>query len=88
MAFLFLLFGCLNLVALLAQKSLLAFLGLIPVAILEIAGLIYVSRLNKRESVEFGYVCPRCHGPLWDGNGKRLEYFGNARPANNSSSKN
>lgn len=39
---------------------------------LGIIGVIYVIRLSKRQSVELGFVCPRCGGSLYDGRSNRL----------------
>ncbi|HEY2342539.1 MAG TPA: hypothetical protein VGH90_05905 [Chthoniobacteraceae bacterium] len=52
----------------------LAWLGAGGVA--EIFGVLYVIRLSKRQSIDLGFTCPRCGGPLYDGRSNRLGFRG------------
>jgi 4-amino-4-deoxy-L-arabinose transferase-like glycosyltransferase len=38
----------------------------------EIAGTVLMMRLDKRLSVALGFICPICHGALYDGRSNRL----------------
>ncbi len=42
----------------------------------EIAGIVLVARLDKRLSVALGFICPICHGALYDGRSNRLAFRG------------
>ena len=44
--------------------------------LVEIAGIIFVFRLAKKQSIAMGYVCPLCGGSLYDGRDNRLGFRG------------
>ncbi len=46
------------------------------VGVMEVAAIVYVMRLSKRQSVSIGFVCPLCGGPLYDGRDNRIGFRG------------
>jgi hypothetical protein len=75
MAMLMLLLGCIFAGFYIFPRSA-ALFWLLPVCIGEVAGIIYVIRLSKRQCVALGFVCPLCGGALYDGRDNRLGYRG------------
>jgi hypothetical protein len=75
MALLMLMFGCIFAGLYIFPRST-ALCWLLPVCIGEVAGIIYVIWLSKRQSIALGFVCPLCGGALYDGRNNRLGYRG------------
>jgi hypothetical protein len=59
----------------LSPRAMLHFVLLIG-CVFGVAGIVYLIRLSKRQSVALGFVCPLCGGPLYDGRDNRLGHRG------------
>ena len=51
-------------------------LTLVGMAVTLIAGMLIITRLDNRQCIHIGFICPICDGPLYDGRSNALSNKG------------